>query len=91
MSVPPCLDPEFRCNRYLDNASLIYGRLMREMMFGHGKVEVIPEFCYLDDMLSAEGSCDLAVITHTWVKVFMIYPEFRILRLTFLRKSASKC
>ena len=27
----------------------------------------------------------------TWVKVFRINPEFRILRLTFHRKSASKC
>ena len=26
-----------------------------------------------------------------WVKVFKINPEFRILRLTFYRKSASKC
>ena len=28
---------------------------------------------------------------NTWVKVFRITPEFRILRLTFHRKSASKC
>ena len=27
----------------------------------------------------------------TLVKVFRIIPEFKILRLTFLRKSASKC
>ena len=27
----------------------------------------------------------------TWVDVFRINPEFRILRLTFHRKSASKC
>ena len=26
-----------------------------------------------------------------WVKVFRIIPDFRILRLTFHRKSASKC
>ena len=29
--------------------------------------------------------------TFAWVKVFRINPEFRILRLTFYRKSASKC
>ena len=29
-------------------------------------------------------------VDHTWVKVFRINPEFRILRLTFHRKSASK-
>ena len=27
----------------------------------------------------------------SWVKVFRIIPEFRILRLNFHRKSASKC
>ena len=27
----------------------------------------------------------------SWLKVFRIIPEFRILRLTFYRKSASKC
>ena len=27
----------------------------------------------------------------TWVSIFRIIPEFRILRLTFHRKSASKC
>ena len=27
----------------------------------------------------------------TWLKVFRIIPEFRILKLTFCRKSASKC
>ena len=30
-------------------------------------------------------------VMHTWVKVFRINPEFRISRLTFYRKSASKC
>ena len=30
-------------------------------------------------------------VQYAWVKVFMIIPEFRILRLTFHRKSASKC
>ena len=29
--------------------------------------------------------------TTAWVKVFRIPPEFRILRLTFHRKSASNC
>ena len=31
------------------------------------------------------------ILDNTWVKVFRINPEFRILRLTFQRKSASKC
>ena len=32
-----------------------------------------------------------ADVMSAWVKVFRINPEFRILRLTFHRKSASKC
>ena len=28
---------------------------------------------------------------NSWIKVFRIIPDFRILRLTFHRKSASKC
>ena len=30
-------------------------------------------------------------VSHSWVKVFRINPEFRILRPTFYGKSASKC
>ena len=30
-------------------------------------------------------------VNNVWVKVFRINPDFRILRLTFHRKSASKC
>ena len=36
-----------------------------------------------------DGRWDM--ITTTWIKVFRSFPEFRILRLTFHRKSASKC
>ena len=32
-----------------------------------------------------------SIMELTWVKVFRINPKFRILRLTFHRKSASKC
>ena len=37
------------------------------------------------------SSEDEAMANNTSVKVFRIIPEFRILRLTFHRKSASKC
>ena len=39
----------------------------------------------------ATGVPGLFFIFTIWVKAFRIYPEFRILRLTFHRKSASKC
>ena len=35
------------------------------------------------------SECCRAKYTYTWVKVFRVIPEFRILRLTFHRKSAS--
>ena len=31
-------------------------------MIGNEKLEVVPEFCYLGDMLSAGGGCELASI-----------------------------
>ena len=34
---------------------------------------------------------DTFILHITWVKVFRIIPEYRILRLTFHKKSASKC
>ena len=37
------------------------------------------------------GRVRLAAVTIAWVKFFRIIPEFRILRLTFFGKSASKC
>ena len=51
------------------------------------------------DMISCESSAGFLeagtkfenVFSVTWVKVFRNIPEFRILRLTFHRKTASKC
>ena len=42
------------------------------------------------DASEDEGGMDIAVITATWLEVFRNIPEFRILRLTFHRKLASK-
>ena len=45
-------------------------------------------FCFFPNILNPPG--EILEIS-PWVKVFSINPEFRILRLTFHRKSASKC
>ena len=40
-------------------------------MIGDEKLEVVPEFCYLGDMLSGGGGCELASITRckcVWAK-----------------------
>ena len=57
-------DSEFRCARCLGNARAIYERESLEVEVGNEKLEVVPEFCYLGDMLSAGGGCELAAITH---------------------------
>ena len=40
-------------------------------------------------VLANSVGCD--EMLHIWVKVFRIIPEFSILRMTFYRKSSSKC
>ena len=56
------LDLNFRCARCLGTARPVDGRLVKEVMIGDEKLEVVPEFCYLGDMLSAGGGCELASI-----------------------------
>ena len=56
-------DPEFRCAQCLGTARAIDEREVSEVEVGNEKVEAVPEFCYLGDMLSAGGGCELAAIT----------------------------
>ena len=51
-------DPEFRCARCLGTARAIDEREVSEVEVGNEKLEVVPEFCYLGDMLSSGGGCD---------------------------------
>ena len=51
-------DPEFRCARCLGTVRAIDERKVSEVEVGNEKLEVVPEFCYLGDMLSAGGGCD---------------------------------
>lgn len=70
-------DPEFRCARCLGTARPIDGRPMKEVDVGEDKIEVVPEFCYLGDMLSAGGGCELAAITRckvSWGKFRQLLP-----------------
>ena len=48
-----------------------------EVEVGNKKLEVVPEFCYLGDMLSAGGGCELAAITRckcAWGKFRQLLP-----------------
>ena len=51
--LPP--ESEFRCARCLGTARAIDERQSLEVEVGNVKLEVVPEFCYLGDMLSAGG------------------------------------
>ena len=51
-------DPEFRCARCLGTARAIVEREVSEVEVGNEKLEVVPEFYYLGDMLSAGDGCD---------------------------------
>ena len=53
-------ESEFTCARCLGTARVIDGRQSLEVEVGNEKLEVAPEFCYLGDMLSAGGGCELA-------------------------------
>ena len=45
----------------MGNAGPIDGRPQNEVQVGPDKLEVVASFCYLDDMLSAGGGCEIAV------------------------------
>ena len=63
--------------RCLGTARAIDGRQSLEVEVGNEKLIVVPEFCYLGDMLSAGGGCELAAITRckcTWGKFRQLLP-----------------
>ena len=47
----------------MGNARPIDDRPQNEVQVGPDKLEVVASFCYLGDMLSAGGGCDIAVTT----------------------------
>ena len=70
-------DPDFRCARCLGKARPIDGRLVKEVQVDDETVEAVPEFCYLGDMLSAGGGCELAAFTRcksAWGKFRQLLP-----------------
>ena len=66
-------DPDFRCVRCLRKARPIDGRLVKEVQVDDETVEAVPEFCYLGDMLSVGGGCELAAVTRckSWDEVLL--------------------
>ena len=56
-------DPDYRCTRCQGTARLLDGRPQKKVQVGPDKLEVVASFCYLEDMLSAAGGCELSTTT----------------------------
>ena len=83
-------DLNFRCVRCLGTTRPVDGRLVKEVMIGDEKLEVVPEFCYLGDILSAGGGCELASITRcncAWAKFRQLLPLLANRHLSLLTRS----
>ena len=65
-------DPDYRCIRCQGTARPLDGRPQREVQVGSDKLVAAASFCYLGDMLSAVGGCELSTTTRVktaWKKV----------------------
>ena len=54
----------FKKTRRLSTAQPVDDRLVKEVMISDETPESISDFCYLGDILSASGECELASIAH---------------------------
>ena len=79
-------NPDYRCARCTGNARPIDGRPQSEVQVGPDKLEVVASFCYLGDMLSAVGGCEMAVTTRVkaaWKKFRELLPVFTSCHLSY--------
>ena len=70
-------DPDYRCTRCQETACPLDGRPQKEVQVGPDKLEVVASFCYLGDMLSAAGGCELPTTTRVktaWKKFKDLLP-----------------
>ena len=70
-------DPDYRCTRCQGTARPLDGRPQKEVQVGPDKLEVIASFCYLGDMLSGAGGCELSTTTRVktaWKKFKDLLP-----------------
>ena len=79
-------DPDYRCTRCKGTARPLDGRPQREAQVGPDKLEVVASFCYLGDMLSAAGGCELSTTTRVktaWKKFKELKPVLSSRHLSF--------
>ena len=70
-------DPDYRCTRCQGTACPMNGRPQMQVQVGPDKLKVVTSFCYLGDMLSAAGGCELLITTHVktaWKKFKELLP-----------------
>ena len=75
-----------RCARCMGNARPIDGRPQVEVEVGPDKLEVVTSFCYLSDILSAGGGCEMAVTTcvkTAWKKFRELLPVLTSCNLSY--------
>ena len=78
--------PDYRGARYMGNAHPIDGRPQNEVQVGPDKLEVVASFCYMGDMLSAGGGCEIAVTTRVktaWKKIRELLPVLTSSHLSY--------
>ena len=79
-------DPDYRCTRCQGSARSRDGRPQKEVQVGPDKLEVVASFCYLGDMLSAAGGCELSTTTRVktaWKKFKDLLPVLSSRHLSF--------
>ena len=82
-------NPDYRCAQCMGNARPIDGRPQNEVQVGPDKLEVVASFCYLGDMLSAGGGCEMAVTTHVktaWKKFRELLPVLTSRHLSYMTR-----
>ena len=79
-------DPDYRCTWCQGTACPLVGRSQKEVQVGPDKLEVVASFCYLGDMLSAAGGCELSTTTHVknaWKKFKGLLPVLFSCQISF--------
>ena len=79
-------DADYRCTQCQGTARLLDGRPQKEVQVGPDKLEVVVSICYLGDMLSAAGGCELSTTTcvkTAWKKFKDLLPVLTLHHLSF--------
>ena len=79
-------DPDYRCTWWQGTARPLDGRPQKEVQVGPDKLEVVASSCYLGDMLSATGGCELSITTRVktaWKKFKDLLPVLSSRHLSF--------